>query len=129
MLVSLCFSMLIFNILFISGIENQNAKNQNSNTSSYYQKYLPYDITSNTLLTSDIVDPPADSWCTAVAALLHYFLLATFMWTALNSAQLYFLLLRTMKPLPEHFLATMSIIGWGKIYGCIYDNSYQSIST
>ncbi|XP_064000055.1 adhesion G-protein coupled receptor G7 [Pogoniulus pusillus] len=113
MLVSLCFSMLIFNIIFISGIENQNAKNQNSNTSSYYQKYLPYDTTSNTLLTSDIVDPPADSWCTAVAALLHYFLLATFMWTALNSAQLYFLLLRAMKPLPEHFLATMSIIGWG----------------
>ncbi|XP_068016680.1 adhesion G-protein coupled receptor G7 isoform X2 [Melanerpes formicivorus] len=112
-LVSLCSSMLIFNIIFISGIENQNARNQNSNTSSYSQNYLPYDATSNTLLTSDIVGPPADSWCTAVAALLHYFLLATFMWTALNSAQLYFLLLRTMKPLPGHFIATVSIIGWG----------------
>ncbi|NWS72101.1 AGRG7 protein, partial [Crotophaga sulcirostris] len=113
MLVSLCFSMLIFNIIFISGIENQNARNHSSDTTSYYQQYLPYDTTSNTLLTSDIVDPPADSWCTAVAVLLHYFLLATFMWTALNSAQLYLLLLRAMKPLPGHFLITTSVIGWG----------------
>ncbi|KAM6292807.1 adhesion G-protein coupled receptor G7 [Porphyrio hochstetteri] len=113
MLVSLCFSMLIFNIIFISGIENQNAKNHSSDTTSSYQEYLPYDATSNTLLTTDMVDPPADSWCTAVAVLLHYFLLATFMWAALNSAQLYLLLLRAMKPLPGHFLVTMSVIGWG----------------
>ncbi|XP_010120302.1 PREDICTED: probable G-protein coupled receptor 128 [Chlamydotis macqueenii] len=109
MLVSLCFSMLIFNIIFISGIENKNARNHSSNTTSYYQQYPA----SNTLLTSDVVDPPADTWCTAVAVLLHYFLLATFMWTALNSAQLYLLLLRAMKPLPGHFLITMSLIGWG----------------
>ncbi|NXA25884.1 AGRG7 protein, partial [Ibidorhyncha struthersii] len=113
MLVSLCFSMLIFNIIFISGIENQNARNHSSNTTSYYQQRLPYDTASNTLLTSDLVDPPADSWCTAVAVLLHYFLLATFMWTALNCAQLYLLLLRAMKPLPGHFLVTTSVIGWG----------------
>ncbi|XP_030331910.1 adhesion G-protein coupled receptor G7 [Strigops habroptila] len=113
MLVSLCFSMLIFNIIFISGIENRNARNHSDSTTSHYQQYLPYDTISNTLLTSDLVDPPADSWCTAVAVLLHYFLLATFMWSALNSAQLYLLLLRAMKPLPEHFLITMSVIGWG----------------
>ncbi|KFP70092.1 putative G-protein coupled receptor 128, partial [Acanthisitta chloris] len=113
MLVSLCFSMLIFNIIFISGIENQNARNHSSDTISSYKQYLPYDTASNTLLTSDMVDPPADSWCTAVAALLHYFLLATFMWSALNSAQLYLMLLRAMKPLPGHFLITMSAIGWG----------------
>ncbi|NXP15475.1 AGRG7 protein, partial [Thinocorus orbignyianus] len=110
MLVSLCFSMLIFNIIFISGIENQNARNHSRNTTSYSQQY---DTASNTLLTSDMVDPPADAWCTVVAVLLHYFLLATFMWTALNSAQLYLLLLRAMKPLPGHFLITMSITGWG----------------
>ncbi|NWH76273.1 AGRG7 protein, partial [Piaya cayana] len=113
MLVSLCSSMLIFNIIFISGIENQNAKNHSSDTTSYYQQHLPYGTASNTLLTSDIVDPPADPWCTAVAVLLHYFLLATFLWTALNSAQLYLLLLRAMKPLPGHFLITTSVIGWG----------------
>ncbi|NXU54476.1 AGRG7 protein, partial [Turnix velox] len=110
MLVSLCFSMLIFNIIFISGIENHNARNHSSNTTSYYEEY---DTFSNTLLSSDMVDPPADSLCTAVAVLLHYFLLATFIWTALNSAQLYLMLLRALKPLPGHFLMTMSGIGWG----------------
>ncbi|XP_065535111.1 adhesion G-protein coupled receptor G7 [Lathamus discolor] len=113
MLVSLCSCMLIFNIIFITEIENRNARNHSDSTTSHYQQYLPYDTISNTLLTSDLVDPPTDSWCTAVAVLLHYFLLATFMWSALSSAQLYFLLLTAMKPLPEHFLITMSVIGWG----------------
>ncbi|XP_031410958.1 adhesion G-protein coupled receptor G7 [Meleagris gallopavo] len=111
MLVSLCSSMLIFNIIFISGIENQNARKDSSDTSGNNQQFSTY--TTNTMLTSDVVDPPADAWCTVVAVLLHYFLLATFMWTALNSAQLYLLLLRTMKPFPGHFIVTMSAIGWG----------------
>ncbi|NXL84735.1 AGRG7 protein, partial [Alectura lathami] len=113
MLVSLCFSMLIFNIIFISGIENRNASNHSSDTSGYHQQYSTYNTSTNTLLTSDVVDPPADAWCMAVAVLLHYFLLATFMWAALNSAQLYLLLLRAMKPAPGHFIVTMSAIGWG----------------
>ncbi|XP_012961551.2 adhesion G-protein coupled receptor G7 [Anas platyrhynchos] len=113
MLVSLCSSMLTFNIIFISGIENQNARNHSSNTSGSEQQYSTYYTTNNTLLKSDLVDPPADSWCMAVAVLLHYFLLATFMWTALNCAQLYLLLIRAMKPLPGNFIVTMSAIGWG----------------
>ncbi|XP_040516201.1 adhesion G-protein coupled receptor G7 isoform X1 [Gallus gallus] len=112
MLVSLCFSMLIFNIIFISGIENHNARKDSSDTSGNNQQFSTY-TTTNTILTSDVVDPPADAWCMVVAVLLHYFLLATFMWTALNSAQLYLLLLRTMKPFPGHFIVTMSAIGWG----------------
>ncbi|XP_031468934.1 adhesion G-protein coupled receptor G7 [Phasianus colchicus] len=112
MLVSLCSSMLIFNIIFISGIENQNARNDSSDTSGNNQQFNTY-TTTNTILTSDVVDPPANAWCMVVAVLLHYFLLATFMWTALNSAQLYLLLLRTMKPFPGHFIVTMSAIGWG----------------
>ncbi|TFK05351.1 Adhesion G-protein coupled receptor G7 [Platysternon megacephalum] len=101
MLVSLCTSMLIFNIIFIFGIDNPNAKN-NVTVS-----------TKNTLPDSDRVDPPENALCTAVAVLLHYFLLATFMWTALNSAHLYLLLLKTLRPIPGHFTLIMSIIGWG----------------
>ncbi|KAM9169327.1 adhesion G-protein coupled receptor G7 [Pangshura tecta] len=101
MLVNLCTSMLIFNIIFIVGIDNPNAKNNVA------------DSTTNTLLDSDRVDPPENASCTAVAVLLHYFLLATFMWTALNSAHLYLLLLKTLRPIPGHFTLIMSIIGWG----------------
>uniref|UniRef100_A0A8D0GC68 Adhesion G protein-coupled receptor G7 n=1 Tax=Sphenodon punctatus TaxID=8508 RepID=A0A8D0GC68_SPHPU len=102
LLVSLCTSMLIFNIIFVFGIDNPNGKN-NRNVIS----------TTNTMLQSDKVDPPSNEWCTAVAALLHYFLLATFMWTALNSIQLYLLLLQTMRLVSGHFTLIMSITGWG----------------
>lgn len=114
MLVSLCSSMLIFNIIFISGIENQTSRKCNNDTTRCYQQCLAYDAASTTVLISGMVDPPADSWCTAVPVLLHYFLLATFLWSALSSALLYLLLLRAMKLLPEHLPISMSVIGWGK---------------
>ncbi|XP_067402484.1 adhesion G-protein coupled receptor G7 [Emydura macquarii macquarii] len=102
-LVSLCTSMLIFNIIFICGIENPNAKKNDSRAPSK----------DNILPNSDLIEPPAEAWCTAVAVLLHYFLLATFVWTALNAAHLYLLLLQTLRPLPRHITLIMSVIGWG----------------
>ncbi|KAM9201182.1 adhesion G-protein coupled receptor G7 [Dugong dugon] len=104
-LVSLCTSMLIFNLLFLFGIENSN-KNLND------EGRENNDYANNKVLTTDIIHIPNPT-CTAVAALLHYFLLATFTWTVLSSAQLYFLLIRTMKPLPRHFIVFISLIGWG----------------
>ncbi|XP_054830307.1 adhesion G-protein coupled receptor G7-like [Eublepharis macularius] len=102
MVVSLCSAMLIFNIIFISGIENTNA-NVNVDENS----------AANIMLQSDKEGPPANDWCTAVAALLHYFLLATFMWTALNALQVYLLLVEAKRLLFRHYNAIMSLIGWG----------------
>lgn len=96
-LVSLCTSMLIFNLLFVTGIENKN-KDKNSTDEN---NEIPQKIPPNRL-------------CTAVAILLHYFLLAMFTWTGVSAVQLYFLLIRTMKPLPQRFTLYMSLIGWGK---------------
>ncbi|CAK6441590.1 unnamed protein product [Pipistrellus nathusii] len=95
-LVSLCTSMLIFNLLFVTGIENKN-KDKNSTDEN---NEIPQKIPPNRL-------------CTAVAILLHYFLLAMFTWTGVSAVQLYFLLIRTMKPLPQRFTLYMSLIGWG----------------
>ncbi|KAL9866846.1 LOW QUALITY PROTEIN: adhesion G-protein coupled receptor G7 [Geothlypis trichas] len=107
MLASLCFSVLVCNIIFISEIESQISRKCSKDTTRCYQQYLPYDATSTT--TSDRVDTPTDSWCTLVAVLLHYFLLAAFLWSALSSALLYLLLLRGTKPLPGCFLVTITI--------------------
>ncbi|XP_024413939.1 adhesion G-protein coupled receptor G7 [Desmodus rotundus] len=104
-LVSLCTSMLIFNLLFVFGIENSNknlSTNDDKNTGP----------NSNEKPTGDTVDP-VNPTCTAIAALLHYFLLVTFTWSGLSAAQLYYLLIRTMKPLPRHFIFFISLIGWG----------------
>lgn len=100
-LVSLCTSMLIFNLLFVSGIENKN-RNGTDSTASNENKIRPEKIPG-----------PPNRTCTAVAILLHYFLLAMFTWTGVSAVQLYFLLIRTMKPLPQRFTLYISLIGWG----------------
>lgn len=107
-LVSLCGSMLIFNLLFVFGIENSN-KNQQTSKSDTDN----IDLSSNEMLREDIIFV-SNPKCTVIAALLHYFLLATFTWMGLSAGQLYFLLMRTMKPLPQHFILFLSLIGWGK---------------
>ncbi|XP_026347967.3 adhesion G-protein coupled receptor G7 [Ursus arctos] len=106
-LVSLCASMLIFNLLFVFGIENSNKNVKKSDSDTGMT-----DSDRNEMLMQDTVDV-WNPTCTAVAVLLHYFLLVTFTWTALSAAQLYFLLIRTMKPLPQHFILFISLIGWG----------------
>ncbi|XP_027437858.2 adhesion G-protein coupled receptor G7 isoform X1 [Zalophus californianus] len=106
-LVSLCTSMLIFNLLFVFGIENSNKNLKKSNSSTNKP-----DSGRNEMLMQDTVDIQNPT-CTVVAAFLHYFLLVTFTWTGLSAAQLYFLLIRTMKPLPQHFILFISLIGWG----------------
>lgn len=105
-LVSLCSSMLIFNLLFVFGIENSN---KNLKTSDSDINVKPE---NNKIPESDTIETPNPS-CTAIAALLHYFLLVTFTWNGLSATQLYFLLIRTMKPLPRHFIVFISLVGWG----------------
>ncbi|GAB1300338.1 Adhesion G-protein coupled receptor G7 [Apodemus speciosus] len=105
-LVSLCTSMLIFNLLFVFGIENSN-KNLKTSDSD-----IDTNPENNKIPETDTVETPNPS-CTAIAALLHYFLLGTFTWNGLSATQLYFLLIRTMKPLPPHFIVIISLVGWG----------------
>uniref|UniRef100_UPI00398ED3C4 adhesion G-protein coupled receptor G7 isoform X1 n=2 Tax=Pristiophorus japonicus TaxID=55135 RepID=UPI00398ED3C4 len=101
--VSLCMSMLMVNLIFISGINNPNALNEKSAANN----------TENTILPSDRSNPPEVYSCTAAAAILHYFLMATFTWSALYGAQMYVLLVHVFKPLPRHFLIWISLVGWG----------------
>ncbi|XP_014921433.1 adhesion G-protein coupled receptor G7 isoform X1 [Acinonyx jubatus] len=105
--VSLCTSMLIFNLLFVFGIENSNKNlvKRDNDTNKM-------DSDKNEIPTQDTV-VISNPTCTVMAVLLHYFLLVTFTWTGISAAQLYFLLIRTMKPLPQHFIVFISLIGWG----------------
>lgn len=90
------------------GIENSNKTLQKSGNDTN-----DLDSKDNKILTEDIT-VTTNLKCTVIAALLHYFLLVTFTWTGLSAAQLYFLLLRAMKPLPPRFILYISLIGWGK---------------
>ncbi|KAM4701857.1 adhesion G-protein coupled receptor G7 [Discoglossus pictus] len=102
-LLSLCVSMLVFNIIFMAGLENQDAEKQNGTSPD----------PNNILLFKDLVELPENPACTAVTALLHYFLLATFVWSAINAAQMYVLLVQIKPSLPSYFLRSATLIGWG----------------
>ncbi|KAJ8346297.1 hypothetical protein SKAU_G00304900 [Synaphobranchus kaupii] len=97
LLVSICSSMLVFYFLFLFGINNQ----------------APAPEKANVLLLSDQHAERDLGGCTAVTALLHYFLLATFTWNTIY-ATLIFLLVQC--PFQQHgrrFTIATLVTGWG----------------
>ncbi|XP_053170777.1 adhesion G-protein coupled receptor G7-like [Scomber japonicus] len=103
-LLFICISLLAFIITFLSGVQNPNRKD---NT-----EHEP-DIQNNEVPESDEYVAPDRGSCTVVTALLHFFLLATFMWNAIYGTQV-MLLVRTMRRnLPPHWTSGSIAAGWG----------------
>ncbi|XP_069800863.1 adhesion G-protein coupled receptor G7 isoform X2 [Dendropsophus ebraccatus] len=103
-LISFCSSLLIFYIIFIITMEVSKytivSENPNQNDSE------------NLLFWSD-VEQVYDGVCTGLAALQHYFLLATFVLMALLGAEFYFRIISASLYVPQHFMKSALITGWG----------------
>ncbi|CAJ1086859.1 adhesion G-protein coupled receptor G7 [Xyrichtys novacula] len=95
-------SLLTFIIIFLSGI-------QNSSRQSNIQPEAKINIIppSDEHVESDV------GTCTATAALLHYFLLATFMWNSLYGSELVLMIHSMRRGLPSHWTAGSLAVGWG----------------
>ncbi|XP_044201154.1 adhesion G-protein coupled receptor G7 [Thunnus albacares] len=103
-LLCICISLLAFIITFLSGVQNSNKQNDTKQEISNE---------TNKVLTSDEHVEPDRGSCTAVAALLQFFLVATFMWNTVYGTQLV-LLIRTMRrTLPPHWTSVSVAAGWG----------------
>ncbi|KAI9514293.1 hypothetical protein NQZ68_034765 [Dissostichus eleginoides] len=98
-LLSTCFSLLAFILTFLSGVGNRHPAGVPEVESE-----------RNVVPNSDEHVDPDSGWCSAVAALLHFFLLATFMWNSLNGTQL---VLRMRKGPPPHWTSLSVALGWG----------------
>ncbi|KAM9349992.1 adhesion G-protein coupled receptor G7-like [Symphorus nematophorus] len=92
-------SLLAFIITFLSGVENYAPVNGDSQT--------------NSIPDSDERMEPDRGSCTAVAALLHFFLLATFMWSGIYGTQLVVLFRSRLGILPRHWAKFSLAVGWG----------------
>ena len=95
--------MTIFYFLFLFGIKNPNA-------------CLNRDVRGseeNTILSSDPFQDPDKGPCTALTALMQYFLLATFTWNTLYAGHIFVLIRKTLSGPPRGFLAVSIAIGWG----------------
>ena len=51
--------------------------------------------------------------CYAVAVLLHYFLLTTVMWMAVEGYQMYLAFIQVLGTYTQHFMLKCSIVAWG----------------
>ncbi|KAM4611297.1 adhesion G-protein coupled receptor G7-like [Polymixia lowei] len=104
-LVSVCVSLLVFNIIFLSGVNNPDKHNttQVEDTKTG----------NNTILSSDLHIEPDRGPCTAVAVLLQFFLLATFVWNALYATQLFLVIHKMQRRLPSHCTTLTLNAGWG----------------
>lgn len=104
-LLSIYISLLAFIITFLSGARN---------STKQYNTTVGGNIETNTIPGSEEQVEPDTGTCTAVAALLHFFLLATFMWNSVYGTQLVLLLRTTRSDLPPYWTMLSHALGWGK---------------
>ncbi|KAL7833977.1 hypothetical protein AOLI_G00289370 [Acnodon oligacanthus] len=98
LMVNICVSMTIFYLLFIFGINNP-------------VQHRPASAPSltNSVPPSDVHNDKDQGPCTAMAALLQYFLLATFTW----STQIFFVIKNAISGPPRNFDTFSIVAGWG----------------
>ncbi|XP_061846806.1 adhesion G-protein coupled receptor G6 isoform X3 [Colius striatus] len=65
------------------------------------------------LLDGWIASFDIDGLCTAIAALLHFFLLATFTWMGLEAVHMYIALVKVFNTYIRRYILKFCIIGWG----------------
>ncbi|KAM4538090.1 adhesion G-protein coupled receptor G7 [Fundulus diaphanus] len=96
-------SLLAFIITFLSGVQNPSPQNSSENKPSF----------QNQIMDSDLHVEPDRGHCTPVAALLHFFLLATFSWNSVYGTQLVLLVRSMQRHLPPYWTPLSIGVGWG----------------
>lgn len=104
-LLSIYVTLLAFIITFLSGV---------TNFTRQYQVPRQPDTETNAVPASEQYVEPDSGPCTAVAALLHFFLLASFCWNCVYGTQLAMLVRRLQSRLPSHWSVVAHVVGWGK---------------
>ncbi|XP_041822617.1 adhesion G-protein coupled receptor G7-like [Chelmon rostratus] len=103
-LLSICVSLLAFIITFLSGVQNSGRQSDTP---------AEADAQTNSIPNSEEHVEPDRGPCSAVAALLHFFLLATFAWSSLYGTELVLLVRTVRTSLPPHWRALSLAVGWG----------------
>ncbi|XP_061571794.1 adhesion G-protein coupled receptor G7-like [Cololabis saira] len=93
-------SLLAFIVIFLAGARN-------------HQDPVRTVPTENRIPALDHHVDPDGGACTAVAALLHFFLLATFAWNATYATQLVLLVRSMRRSLPPYWTSLSLVVGWG----------------
>ncbi|XP_034145515.1 adhesion G-protein coupled receptor G7 [Esox lucius] len=101
LIVSICTCLLTFTLLFLLAVENPNQLPQKPK------------LQINNIPPSDIHIQPDRGTCTAVAALLQYFLLGTFTWSTLYTIHVSRTIRNSLTTNPPNVTVSTVVIGWG----------------
>ncbi|KAF5894386.1 adhesion G-protein coupled receptor G7-like, partial [Clarias magur] len=99
LMVSICICMAIVYFIFIYGIKNSIPGSR-------------INASDNIIPPSDVHQEPDSGACTALTALLQYFLLATFTWSSLYAAHIFLLIKNTFSGPPRYFSVLSIVVGW-----------------
>ncbi|XP_062845355.1 adhesion G-protein coupled receptor G7 [Trichomycterus rosablanca] len=102
LMVSICTCLTIVYFLFIFGINNSLHQSNSLNLSD-----------ENDIPDSEFYVKPDNGLCTAVAVLLHYFLLATFTWSTLYGTYIFLSIKNALAGSPRGFRVFSIVAGWG----------------
>ncbi len=67
------------------------------------------------LLSAAVAAQASEQLCFYMAVALHYFLLASFSWMALEGFHLYVLLVKVFNIYVRRYLLKLSVVGWGEL--------------
>nr|XP_020447764.1 adhesion G-protein coupled receptor G7 [Monopterus albus] len=102
-LLCMCVSLLAFIITFLSGVENSNRQGE-----------VQVEISQTNIIPGSDQHVHRDHGsCSAVAALLHFFLLATFMWNGVFGTEVVLLVRTLRRSLPPYWTPGSMAVGWG----------------
>lgn len=98
-------TLLAFILIFLGGAKNHQKS---------YEGELELDLQINDIPKNRKHVEPDAGPCTAVTALLHYFLLATFVWNSIYGTQLVLLIRSLRSSLPPCWTRLSHVVGWGE---------------
>ncbi|XP_041123832.1 adhesion G-protein coupled receptor G5-like isoform X2 [Polyodon spathula] len=111
----------------------RNHKQDHSTTIHVCLSAALYLLNMSFLLNEWLANMNQDVFCKAIAILMHYFLLCCFSWMAVEAIHLYLLMIKVFNTYIRHYIAKLSLLGWGipfiiiGISVCVRNDFYGSI--
>ncbi|MGH0179478.1 UNVERIFIED_CONTAM: hypothetical protein FKN15_002067 [Acipenser sinensis] len=111
----------------------RNPKQDHSTTIHVCLSAALYLLNMSFLLNEWLANMNQNGVCKAIAILMHYFLLCCFSWMAVEAIHLYLLMVKVFNTYIRHYIAKLSLFGWGipaiiiGISVCVRNDFYGSI--
>eukprot|EP00063_Salmo_salar_P007260 XP_013982095.1 PREDICTED: G-protein coupled receptor 64-like [Salmo salar] len=100
-------------ISFLTYVITTNSRGDNANSIHVSLSGALFLLNTSFLLNEWVANLGIRGVCIFIAAAIHYSLLSCFTWMAIEAVHLYLLLVKVFNTYYRHYIAKLSVIGWG----------------